>query len=140
MSKRKQPITSILAHESVKKAKAAMYVKIIEGMKKLRVGGNFEEIATASKLKPDQTWKRLTELVDMGICFNTGITHKTSSGRRAMVRQLTDLKNFPVPINVTPKEKRPTPPKNKPPQQQYIQNDLFFNTQTASWDNTIDRQ
>ncbi len=92
MTKRKQPITSILAHNSVKDAKAAMYVKIEEGLNRLRVGGNFEEIAKASNLEPAQVWKRLSEMVELGICFNTGITHKTSSGRSAMVRQLTDLK------------------------------------------------
>ncbi len=95
MTKRKQPITSILAHNSVKDAKSAMYVKIEEGLNKLRVGGNFEEIAKASNLEPAQVWKRLSEMVELGICFNTGITHKTSSGRSAMVRQLTDLKPKP---------------------------------------------
>jgi len=99
MTKRTNPTTSILAHESVKDAKAAMYVKIIEGMNKLRVGGNFEEIAKASNLKPDQTWKRLPEMIELGIVFNTGVTHKTSSGRSAMVRQLVNLKPKPTTVS-----------------------------------------
>ena len=127
MTKRKQPITSILAHDSVKDAKAAMYVKIIAGMNKLRVGGNFEEIAKASGLQPAQAWKRISELVEMGICFNTGITHKTSSGRSAMVRQLTDLSHIkPVlaPTPESPKEKPKTTPLTTP-HPQYKQTDIF---------------
>lgn len=92
MTNRRTPITSHLAHESVKHGKQAMYEKIIAGMERLRVGGNFEEIAIASNLEPAQCWKRLSEMVDAGTVFNVGITHKTSSGRQAMVRQLVSLK------------------------------------------------
>lgn len=90
--KRKHRATSKAAHDSVKEHKAEMYSKIISGLEKLRVGGNFEEIAAASGIKPEQAWKRLSELVDNGTCFNVGITRPTSSGRQAMVRQLTKLK------------------------------------------------
>lgn len=90
--KRRTPETSRLAHDSVKEHKQAMYLKIIEGLEKLKVGGNFEEIAKASNLEPAQVWKRLSEMVDLGICFNVGISRPTSSGRKAMVRQLTKLK------------------------------------------------
>lgn len=92
-TKRHNPLTSKLAHESIKPSKEYMYVKIVAGLEKLRVGGNFEEVALASGIKPEQAWKRLSELVEKGICFNTGITHVTSSGRQAMVRQLTSLKS-----------------------------------------------
>ncbi len=91
MKKREHIPTSKAAHDSVKAHKAAMYEKIIEGMKKLKVGGNFEAIAKASGLKPEQTWKRLPEMVELGIVYNCGYTHKTSSGRSAMVRQLIGL-------------------------------------------------
>lgn len=101
MPNRRTPTTSKLAHESIKDAKVAMYTKIEDGMNKLRVGGNFEEIAAASNLEPAQVWKRLSEMVDLGICFNTGVTHKTSSGRSAMVRQLTNLKPIPKPLTPT---------------------------------------
>ena len=95
MSKRKQPQTSIDAHNSVKPDKEALHAQIIVGMKALRVGGTFEEIASASNLQPAQVWKRLSEMIEAGTVFNTGITHPTSSGRQAMVRQLTELKQKP---------------------------------------------
>lgn len=91
MGKRPHRATSKEAHESVKPHKEAMYQKIEEGMRKLKVGGNFEEIAFASGLEPAQVWKRLPEMVELGIVFNVGITRPTSSGRKAMVRQLVSL-------------------------------------------------
>jgi hypothetical protein len=84
--------TSKAAHESVKEHKSVMYAKIKIGLEQLRVGGTFEEIAKVSGLKPDQTWKRLPEMVTAGTVFNTGLTRTTSSGRKAMVRQLVGLK------------------------------------------------
>lgn len=93
--KRPHRATSKAAHDSVKEHKEAMYEKIVVGLEKLKVGGNFEEIATASGLEPAQVWKRLSEMVDNGTCFNVGITRPTSSGRQAMVRQLTTLKPNP---------------------------------------------
>ena len=92
MTKRKNPETSILAHESVKPIKAEMYKKIIAGMEKLKVGGTSEEIALAAGLKHEQTWKRLSEMEGLGLIFNTGITRIASSGRKSMVRQLVYLK------------------------------------------------
>jgi len=90
--KRQHSPTSKAAHESVKEHKSAMYAKIKIGLERLRVGGTFEEIAKVSGLKPEQTWKRLPEMVTAGTVFNTGITRATSSGRQAMVRQLVGLK------------------------------------------------
>jgi len=91
MKKRQFRPTSKEAHDSVKDHKAAMYEKIIEGFKKLKVGGTFEAIAAASGLKPEQTWKRLSEMETLGIIYNCGYTRPTSSGRKAMVRQLIGL-------------------------------------------------
>ena len=48
MAKRQHRATSKEAHESVKEHKAAMYGKIIEGLEKLKVGGNFEAVAMAA--------------------------------------------------------------------------------------------
>ncbi len=95
MTKRKQPITSILAHNSVKESKSAMYVKIIEGLEKLRVGGTFDEISEAAGLKPQQVWKRFSEMQGLGLIFNVGITRKGVSGRLCSVWQLTTLKPKP---------------------------------------------
>lgn len=101
MVKRKNPLTSHLAHESVKPSKAFMYIKIAEGLEKLRVGGTFDEIAEASKLRPEQVWKRLSEMHVSGIIFDTGITRKGKSGRLCGVWQLTSL---PIkPIHITAK-------------------------------------
>ena len=91
MTKHHQPITSLLAHESVKESKAAMYVKIIEGLNKLRVGGTFDELSVVTGLKPQQIWKRYSEMAALGMIFNTGITRKGVSGRSCSVWQLTDL-------------------------------------------------
>src|SRR5688572_12642104 len=97
--KREHRATSSDAHESVKEHKEAMYEKIIEGMRKLKVGGTFEEISEASGLKPEQVWKRLPEMVENGTVFNVGTTRPTSSGRKAMVRQLVEIK---IQENSTP--------------------------------------
>ena len=90
--KRRYRATSSDAYESIKDHRQVMYDKIIVGLVKLGVGGTFEEIAFASKLKPDQVWKRLSEMEQLGIIFNVGITRPTTSGRKAMVRQLVILK------------------------------------------------
>lgn len=90
---RRTPTTSHLAHESVKERKQAMYTKITAGLEKLRVGGTFEEIAVACLLEPAQVWKRLSEMIDNGTVYNVGITRETSSGRKAMVRQLSQFRN-----------------------------------------------
>lgn len=84
--------TSHEAHESVKEHKLRMYEKIKEGLEKLKVGGTFEEIAKAAKLKPEQVWKRLSETDSLGITYDTGIKRKLSSGRNGMVRQLCKLR------------------------------------------------
>lgn len=92
MSKRQHRATSKAAHESVKEHKEAMYVKIIEGLRKLKVGGHFEAIAEAAGIEPAQCWKRLPEMVEAGTVYNVGTTRPTSSGRKAMVRQLVEIK------------------------------------------------
>lgn len=89
--KRKNPQTSIDAHNSVKEAKSYYHEKLIAALRELKVGATYEEAATKAGIRPDQAWRRMSELVAAGICYNTGITRKTSSGRSAMVRQLTTL-------------------------------------------------
>ena len=121
MTQRINPLTSILAHESVKPSKNNMYAKIIVGMEKLRVGGNFEEIAMASNMEPAQVHKRLPEMQGLGIVFNVGITHLTSKGRASMVRQLTSLSKS-----------------NLEPKIALKQGELEFNTVTNSWDDAIE--
>lgn len=95
MTKRNQPITSVLAHNSIKESKAAMHAKIVEGLEKLKVGGTFDEIAVAAGMKPQQVWKRNSEMVKLGLMFNVGITRPGVSGRSCSVWQLTSLKPKP---------------------------------------------
>lgn len=91
MSKRQHRPTSKEAHESIKAFKSGYYQKILDGMAKLKVGGNYEEIANAAGIKDSQCWKRLSELESGGKIYNVGITRKLSSGRPGIVWQLTDL-------------------------------------------------
>jgi len=123
MTQRVNPLTSILAHESVKDSKEGMYAKIISALEKLKVGGTSEEIAAACNLEHAQVWKRLSEMRDRPdpIIYDVGITRKSSKGRKSMVRQLVSLKNT----------------SNKPvmPQKQH---ELEFNTSTGSWDEAIE--
>lgn len=95
--KRQHRSTSKAAHDSVKEHKREMYIKIIDGLRKLKVGGTFEETAYACGLKPEQVWKRLPELIEMGVVYNVGTTRKTSTGRKAMVRQLTEFQEIKTP-------------------------------------------
>lgn len=104
MRTRINPSTSKDAHDSIKPSKSYYYAKIIDGLSRLKVGGNFEEIAIVSGIKPDQAWKRLSELVQQGVCYNTGITRPTSSGRKAMVRQLVGLDVKASPDKIEPKK------------------------------------
>lgn len=80
--------TSKAAYDSIKDQRATMWGKIVKAAGKLPNGGNFEQIASKAGLRPDQVWRRLSELVDAKIMINTGETSLTSSGHRAMVRKL----------------------------------------------------
>ena len=89
MKKRQYSATSKEAHESVKPFKAQMYLKIEEGLSKLKVGGTPHEIAVAMGMKDDQVWKRMDEMRNIGIVYDTGIRRINPSGRKATVWQLT---------------------------------------------------
>jgi len=92
-SRRKPSVTSKAAHDSVKEHKEIFYEKIIEGLRKLKVGGTSHEIAEASGIEYAQAHKRIPELITAGKVFNTGITRLTPYGRKAKVRQLCEFKN-----------------------------------------------
>jgi hypothetical protein len=85
------PKTSIEAYRSVQEMKDDHYVKIINALKEMKVGGNYEEISLRCGLSKDQVNRRLSELVDKNVIYNTGMARPTSSGRNAMVRQLKDI-------------------------------------------------
>jgi hypothetical protein len=92
MKKREHKPTSKAAHESVKPLKEAYWQKILEGLDDLKVGGTFAEIATAAKLKPEQVWKRLSEMQADGKIYDTGITRVLPSGRKGIVWQSVEIK------------------------------------------------
>lgn len=85
--------TSLDAYHSITASdKARIYQTILKACKRLKNGGTFEEIAKAARVEPAKVWKRLPELVEMKVLENTGETRATSSGRKAMVRKLVELK------------------------------------------------
>lgn len=84
--------TSKAAHDSMKNAKSSYWEKIEEGLNKLKVGGTFSEISVASGVKPEQVWKRLSEMQRDGKIYDTGITRALPSGRQGTVWQLVEIK------------------------------------------------
>ena len=87
------PQTSREAHNSVKEHKSAIYSKIIKALEEIKVGGTSEEISHHLGVPNSQIHKRLPEMIESKLVFNTGITRNTTSGRKSMVRQLVRLKN-----------------------------------------------
>ena len=103
--KRTHKQTSKEGEEFIKPHKPNLYEKILEGMKNIPCGGNFEEQAAAAGLKPSQVWKRNSELESSGYIFNTNTTCPLSSGVSGIVWQLTgkefvgiDRTNKPVEV------------------------------------------
>ncbi len=81
--------TSLLAYDSVSlENKQYMWASIISALKKMKVGGNYCEIAAAIKAEPVTVARRMNELVQKKIVYNTTVTRPTRTGRQAMVRQL----------------------------------------------------
>ncbi len=87
------PQTSRDAHESIKEHKADTYDIIVKALEEIKIGATSEQISIHTGIKHERIWKRMSELVDSNVLFNTGIKRKTTSGRGSMVRQLTRLKN-----------------------------------------------
>lgn len=83
--------TSKDAHDFIKPFKESHNVKIKEALIKLKVGGTHEEIADGCGLRPDQVWKRLSEIEKDGEIYNTGITRKLKSGKNGIVWQLKEI-------------------------------------------------
>jgi hypothetical protein len=83
------------AHKSTSKAgenfiapfKQSHKDKILEALKKLKVGGTHEEISEACGLRPDQVWKRISEVENI---YDSGITRKLKSGLDGIVWKLRE--------------------------------------------------
>ena len=80
--------TSKAAEEFIKPFKP----KIIMALERLKVGGTFEELSVVSGLKEPQVWKRMVDLKNDGLVFDTGITRKLKSGLQGIVWQKVGLK------------------------------------------------
>jgi predicted ArsR family transcriptional regulator len=61
--------------------------KILAAIQKNRVGCTHEQAAEICGLRPDQVWKRLSELAADGKIYDTGITRKLKSGVNGIVWQ-----------------------------------------------------
>lgn len=87
MKKRQFSETSKAAHNSIKPLKAAMWLRIEQGLEELKVGATFDELATHLNVHPDQVWRRLSELEEQGRIYKTGITRTSARNRKATVWQ-----------------------------------------------------
>lgn len=84
--------TSKEGEDFIKPFKQTHYQKILDGLYRLRIGGTHEELSLVCGLRPDQVWKRLSELEREERIFNTGITRKLRSGVGGIVWQLKGMK------------------------------------------------
>ena len=95
--KREYRLTSKLGEMHITPHKESHKEKILRAMEKFPVGTNHEEIADAAGLRPDQVWKRLSELSDKeqkggAKIFDTGLMKPLKSGVPGIV---WTLKEFP---------------------------------------------
>lgn len=97
--KRQHSPTSSAGHDHIKPFKPNHKQKILEGLERLKIGGTHEEIAIVSGLRPDQCWKRLSELEREQLIFDTGITRKLKSGVIGSVWQLSGKKAIAISAN-----------------------------------------
>lgn len=86
--KREHRPTSKEGEQFVRVFKKTHHEKILEALAGLKVGGTHEEIAKIADMRPDQVWKRLSELERDEKIFDTGITRKLKSGVNGIVWQL----------------------------------------------------
>lgn len=80
--------TSKEGHEHIKPYKPTHYERILQALERLKVGGTYEEISLCAHMRPDQVWKRLSELRKDEKIFETGTYRKLSSGLNGTVWQL----------------------------------------------------
>lgn len=84
----KQKPTSKAAHEFIKPHKPNHKERILEALVKMKGGGTYEAIAHVAGMRPDQVWKRLSELAREQKIFETGSYRKLSSGVNGTVWQI----------------------------------------------------
>jgi len=82
------PFTSRAASESMEDASKAIINAIYADLK-LNGPGTFEQISQRSGLRPDQVWRRLSDMERQRLAEPTDRTMKGSSGRQQRVWKLT---------------------------------------------------
>lgn len=85
--------TSIDAHNSIIPAKSHYHKIVVDGLRKLKVGGTFAEVADSMGVGHDKIWRRMSELQKIGVIYDTGITRKLPSNRQGTVWQLMEIKH-----------------------------------------------
>lgn len=93
-----QSDTSRLSYEKIMQpgARENHYKRILMALVQIKDGTSWE-IADATedtnlfvkKMKPDQVWKRIPELIEADIVFDTGIRRNSPDGNKAMVYALS---------------------------------------------------
>src|SRR5689334_10517674 len=91
MAKREYKPTSKSGEVFIAPHKEGHKEKILKALEELRVGGTHEEIASTCGLRPDQVWKRLSELCRDKKIFDTGITRPLKSSVPGIVWQMKEL-------------------------------------------------
>ncbi len=95
-----QSDTSRLSYEKIMQpgARENHYKRILTALEKIKDGTSYE-IADATeatlfakKMKPDQVWKRIPELIDADVLFDTYIRRPSPDGNKAMVYALSSRK------------------------------------------------
>ena len=61
--------------------------KIVEALKKSPIGFTHEEIANECGLRPDQVWKRLSEIEEI---YDSGLTRKLKSGVMGIIWKIKE--------------------------------------------------
>lgn len=97
-----QSDTSRLSYEKIMQpgARENHYKRILMALVQIKDGTSWE-IADATedtnlfvkKMKPDQVWKRIPELIEADIVFDTGIRRNSPDGNKAMVYALSSRKD-----------------------------------------------
>lgn len=92
---RKQRDTSMLAYDKITApgARDNHFKKIVTSLDKIIKGTNYE-VAADSGLKPDQVWKRMSELVFAGTVMDTGLRGLSPDGNKAIIWALTKNKEL----------------------------------------------
>jgi predicted ArsR family transcriptional regulator len=87
LSRTSDPITSKLSAEKVKDFSKSFQVAILNELKKGR--GTYEELAERTGLRPDQVWRRLSDLQKNGLAAPCNDFKPGSSGRLQRIWEAT---------------------------------------------------